>query len=502
MRKQTKLVAVLSAASLLAIGASMTSFAKGWTEENGEWVYLDSDGERVSQEWKKSGSNYYWLDENGVMATNQIVDDDDNTYYVNEYGVRAKNQWISVENEDDADVNGEEVDTLWYYFGDNGKAYKAESADMKKKTCPDATGSRTYFFDSEGHMISGWVEYEGETYYCGTENEGWAYTGWQYLEPDDDLNSDEYDDQEWFNFKSSGKARKNTTWYSKGRYYTFDVNGIMNSDWYDLKIATVATDENGNNVIGTSNTTITEGAYTSENGSKGTGWVYTEDAGENDSYWFYLVSFKDSDGTVRNVPFNSISGDEKMRAKVIKGKTYIFKPDGTMKDGLVVLTNKNNNAGVSDYKGGAVSKKMANGTYYFNENSGSAKGQMVTGKTTVTKDGEDYYYYFDSKTGCAITNVVKDGVVYGPNGERIDAEDGNSNAIVTLDEAVEYSKSSVVIRTYTDADGKEVKVYGIPANSEVIVSSTGKLRTSGTVKVDGVKYKVHNDNWYLEKIED
>ena len=60
MRKQTKLVAVLSAASLLAIGASMTSFAKGWTEENGEWVYLDSDGERVTQEWKKSGSNYYW----------------------------------------------------------------------------------------------------------------------------------------------------------------------------------------------------------------------------------------------------------------------------------------------------------------------------------------------------------------------------------------------------------------------------------------------------------
>ena len=69
MRKQTKLVAVLSAASLLAIGASMTSFAKGWTEENGECVYLDSDGERVTQEWKKSGSNYYWLDENGVMAT-------------------------------------------------------------------------------------------------------------------------------------------------------------------------------------------------------------------------------------------------------------------------------------------------------------------------------------------------------------------------------------------------------------------------------------------------
>ena len=34
MKKQTKLVAVLSTASLLAIGASMTSFAAtGWVEE-------------------------------------------------------------------------------------------------------------------------------------------------------------------------------------------------------------------------------------------------------------------------------------------------------------------------------------------------------------------------------------------------------------------------------------------------------------------------------------
>ena len=491
MRKQTKLVAVLSAASLLAIGASMTSFAKGWTEENGEWIYLDSDGERVTQEWKKSGSNYYWLDENGVMATSQIVDDDDNTYYVNEYGVRAKNQWISVENEDDTDVNGEEVDTLWYYFGDNGKAYKAETNDMKKKTVPDSTGSRTYFFDSEGHMISGWVEYtedgKTKTYYCGTENEGWAYTGWQYLEPDDDLSSDDYDDLEWFNFKSSGEARKNTTWYSKGRYYTFDTNGIMTSDWYDLEVASnsymVATGTNGG-----------ENAYTSEDGSKGTGWVYTENAAEDDSYWYYLVSFKTSNGIVRNIPFNSQSGDDMMRAKVIKGKTYIFNPDGTMEDGRVILGYNTK----ADTKGGAISKELKAGTYYFNENDGSVKGQMVTGKTTVTKDGDNYYYYFDTQTGRAITNVVKDGVVYGPDGERIDAEDGNSNAIVELDEAVEYSKSKVVIGK--DANGKDI--YDIPAHSEIIVSSSVKLRTSGTVKVDGVKYRVNNANWTLTQLED
>ena len=44
MRKQTKLVAVLSTAALLAIGASMTSFAAvGWAEEDGTWVSSNRD---------------------------------------------------------------------------------------------------------------------------------------------------------------------------------------------------------------------------------------------------------------------------------------------------------------------------------------------------------------------------------------------------------------------------------------------------------------------------
>ena len=49
MKKQTKLVAVLSTAALLAIGASMTSFAAtGWAEEDGTWVYYNRDGERAT----------------------------------------------------------------------------------------------------------------------------------------------------------------------------------------------------------------------------------------------------------------------------------------------------------------------------------------------------------------------------------------------------------------------------------------------------------------------
>ena len=127
MRKQTKLVAALSATALLAVGASMTSFARGWTEiGDGEYVYLDSDGERVTSEWRRSGSDYFFLDENGEVAKSRLITpndgDTDAYYYVNSIGARLKNQWARVINEDGDTVNDEEPEMFWYYLGTNGKA--------------------------------------------------------------------------------------------------------------------------------------------------------------------------------------------------------------------------------------------------------------------------------------------------------------------------------------------------------------------------------------------
>ena len=122
MRKQTKLVAVLSTAALLAIGASMTSFAAtGWQEEDGTWVYYNRDEERATEEWKKSGDNWFWLDDNGEMAVDQLIEDDDDYYYVNEAGAMVSNQWVAIENEDAGEED--EPDAYWYYFQANGKAY-------------------------------------------------------------------------------------------------------------------------------------------------------------------------------------------------------------------------------------------------------------------------------------------------------------------------------------------------------------------------------------------
>ena len=133
MRKQTKLVAVLSAAALLAIGASMTSFAAAahWDQQDGEWVYLDRNGDRVTDEWKKSNNQWYYLDADGFMAREQVIEDDDDKYYVDANGVRVTNAWVSMDNDDllDDDDFTDSIDTVWMYFDGSGKAIGSGSSN-------------------------------------------------------------------------------------------------------------------------------------------------------------------------------------------------------------------------------------------------------------------------------------------------------------------------------------------------------------------------------------
>ncbi len=493
MRKQTKLVAALSATALLAVGASMTSFAKGWTEiGDGEYVYLDSDGERVTSEWRRSGSDYFFLDENGEIAKSKLITpndgDTDAYYYVNSVGARLKNQWVRVINEDDETVNDQQPEMFWYYLGTNGKAYRNDSTgedDFKKYSINYAGSSRTFFFDTEGRMVTGWIEYEEKDgkknlYYCTPDDSagGYALTGWHELEvPDDwDAEKDEYDVVEWFCFDGNGKARRSDTigkpkvWYSNGWYYSFDTNGVMLSDWYtsDVSVATSATASASN---------VDAAAFTSASGTKqGSGWIYTDKNDDGEYDYYYLVNYKDNDNKVtRNIPFNSFDNDGKMRAKAINGKIYLFDEDGVMKDDLQTLNADNFDKSGDDW-GNISTRKLEYGTYYFTKASG-IKGQMMYGKQKVEKDGEVDYYYFDKNTGRAIEKEVIDGSIYGDDGKMIKADDGNSNSIVEIDYEVTFR-------------GKSDK---IPAGSRIIVSSNGKVKTStsGYTTVDGEKYRVY-----------
>jgi len=514
MRKQTKLVAALSATALLAVGASMTSFARGWTEiGDGEYVYLDSDGERVTSEWRRSGSDYFFLDENGEIAKSRLITpndgDTDAYYYVNSIGARLKNQWARVINEDGDTVNDEEPEMFWYYLGTNGKAYRCDDggiADFKKFSINYAGKNRNFFFDTEGRMVTGWIDYQEKNgdvnrYYCDPDDPagGYAVTDWKELEVPEDWNSaaEEYDVVEWFYFDGNGKAKKADTagkpkvWYYNGWYYSFDENGVMLDDWYDSSLAT------SNTITATNANAETFSSYYGT--KQGSGWVYTDKNDDGEYDYYYLVTYRDNNNEKKNVPFNSFADNRnpaQMRAKSINGKIYLFDTDGTMKDGRQILEVGDADADDGNW-GGVPFKGLAAGTYYFNSGSTGVKGQMMYGKQTVEKDGETYHYYFDKNTGKAIENAVIDGCYYGADGDMVRADDGNPTAFAKTGSA------RVAIRKGSSGTVTE----WIPAGSTVIVTSNGKIKTStnGYTKVDGEQYKVvkpaDGSGWYLETKE-
>ncbi len=561
MRKQTKLVAVLSAAALLAIGASMTSFAatRGWVQEGEDWVYLDSNGDRVYNEWKRSGDNYYYLGEDGIMVTDALVHDTtiDAFYYVDANGVRLMNAWKSVPNDDGVQVGDNTPEVLYYYFGAAGKANRATDDDLAIKS----VNGKNYAFDTEGRMASGWQwvhvkngKNAEELYYFGTEEEGWAYTGWQQLEPGENMREDEYDDLEWYYFESNGRAVRDDSKYINGKYYAFDSYGVMRDDWYDVSTAPTAASAGI--------------AFASGSGTLSNGWAFTNPKGQDDAddYWFYLVTLRDGKNVKRSVPFNyygtgydkEYTGVKAARAKVIKNKTYIFDVDGQMLTGFVVIDGVDGEPATPEIKQladtkagddsitqifvdgeessatvngfskevygakegdithGINARALETGLYYFNETAGSQNGQLMTGRTAVTKDGETFYYYFNKtgnqntavNYGKALTSTVKDGYLYGRDGRCLTADDGNSYALYRVDAIEEghYATTtdlpSTTVTTKTPGIKIATKTTIIDSNvpdeaqkngvdaAYVVVSQSGRIKQSGTATIDGVRYTI------------
>ncbi len=527
MRKQTKLVAVLSAAALMAIGASATAFAATahWDQEDGEWVYLDRNGDKVTDEWKKSNGYWYYLDEDGYMAKDRVIEDDDDKYYVDSNGVRVTNAWVSMDNDDllDDDDQSEEIDTVWMYFDGTGKALGCDTdhGEIKKLTYANGEASGYFIFNEDGYMLSGWQRWsksgdKEKLYYLGGQNEGWARIGWQYLTIDPDVDAfnginqddDNYNDEEYFYFNSNGKAVEDDTKSIGGRTYIFDEYGRMLDLWVYASDASASyTNEDG------SSTATNSAFYTEDEGSRGTNWIYaypktSYDDYSDDPYWFYLNSkgkpFRATQEAVENKEIHQVGaayrvddtnkgeGDEgdvkyngAVAAKSIKGETYLFNDKGVMLTGLYWLGG--NEAGEFSTKTavhkGTSKNPMAGGYYYFNQEDGSVEGQMITNKKlTIEVDGEDEYYYF-KKNGQAYTDTIISGTVYGHDGKRMDNNgDGGTYELVTL----EYP-------LWEKGDDQENDAPVVEAGKTVLINENGKIKKSGTTTdINEQKYSVSN----------
>ena len=451
MKKQTKLVAVLSTAALLAIGASMTSFAAtGWAEEDGTWVYYDRNGDKVTDKWAKSGNNWYYLDGNGEMAVDTLIEDGDNYYYVDANGVMAANQWVAIDNEDAG--QDDEPEHYWYYFQANGKALKqGDNSDISLKT----VNGKKYAFDDEGKMLYGWVAadnaeridntdgdaFKDGVYYFGGEDDGAMTTGWLLMDVTYDEATSDYeiapafnedeDQSRWFYFKSNGKkVYSSSTDETKdktinGKKYTFDQYGAMIAEWsLDTKKASTS--------LGTSNFADVEKKGSSAKYSQS--WRYfssVEDGARVSKGWFKVVSAEYLNQDKYNDDEDAwyyADGSGNLYAgefKTIKGKKYAFRTDGRMINGLKFI-KKDANGNITDVKADdddnynfdTEDDFIKNATGYYAENSyncyyfgGGEDGAMKTNKTNITIDGDSFNFYFEksgSNKGAGLTGEKDD----------------------------------------------------------------------------------------------
>ena len=446
MRKQTKLVAVLSTAALLAIGASMTSFAaQGWAEEDGTWVYYDRDGERATDKWAKSGNNWYYLDDSGEMAIDQLIENNDDYYYVDINGVMVSNQWIAIDNEDAGNDN--EPDQWWYYFQANGKALKGpDSGKIALKTI----NGKKYAFNDEGQMLYGWIKVDDQSiynddddawqeaeYYFGDQNDGAMTTGWLLVDiTDENADSgnqdwiapaftDDEDQTRYFYFKSNGKKVKAATSDEikeqtiNGKKYGFDQYGRMVAEWsFDqTERASGSSTPTAEASLGTNNTARVDQTRN---------WKYfqsVEDGRKLTKDWFRVVAAENLDGSKYDddeAEWYYVDGSGNLYAnqlKTIKGKKYAFGETGICLTGLqFIQTGVAGTVGSTSYFGDIMADDDSNynyddedsfnahastlydmgySCYYFGDD-----GAMRTGKTTVGIDGDNFNFYF-GKSGSA-----------------------------------------------------------------------------------------------------
>lgn len=505
MKKQTKVLATLSAAALLAVGFSAVSFAEGWDNSTGSWQYLDKDGEPVTDTWKSSNGQWFWLGDDGNMVTDSLIEDTSESktkyYYVDANGARVSNTWkaVALDGSENTDIDAE---YWWYYFGSDGKAYTNDADKELTKNKLKTINGLKYCFDDEGHMLYGWVNatnwdqqddndtaWEDSKWYFNGWNDGHAENGWKQLTV---TNSDGDEKDYWFYFKNGEK--KTGKQKVDGKTYLLADDGHMIDEWVDLNGSTVS-DVDANTTAGTLKYTNGDGAerknkwvwaIPSEDYSK-TGDDYDKD---EYSWWYYNKS-----GNLANT-----------EVKKINGKWYSFDAAGRMQTGFVIADDKDFKAQfghdefsreeflkgnlpfgahkIKDVDGNTAD--LTEGDLYFFSTDEEKDGSRKTGYQNVELDDDTYQFYFDTKSGKATTGYVSKIKKYTVNGLVLKATDDDDSNYVGLN------------ATYKD------QVY--PGTDLVVTDgdTVGKIlvNKSGTAVLNKTKLRDENDHYYVVRDAD
>ena len=164
----------------------------GWFLKGGGWYYYSAGVKQTG--WMIFQNKRYYLDNNGRMLSNCWV----GNRYLKESGEMARNEWVDgYRYFVDADgLKAEKVSfgTKNWVKDKKGWRYKKADGTFFKNTWK-AIGHRTYYFDKDGYVKTGWLTQNGKKYLLngsgnivsgyGAMRTGWVKVGGYYYWFDD-----------------------------------------------------------------------------------------------------------------------------------------------------------------------------------------------------------------------------------------------------------------------------------------------------------------------------
>lgn len=136
----------------------------GWYQEEAAWYYRFPDGTLARGCWQQIEGCWYYFDVEGKMLTGWQ---------------QVNGEWYFLYDSGQMAVGWVRLNDVWYFFS-NG----LDSAKPEGSRCDPgwhAIGAYYYYFNEDGSMYTGWLHQNGSLYYLNTVDnslQGALFTGW------------------------------------------------------------------------------------------------------------------------------------------------------------------------------------------------------------------------------------------------------------------------------------------------------------------------------------